>query len=57
MKYILNNPTEEQIKSLKKLGLCVFTVNLKVYIKVPEIKEEELPKIDVVDLGLPSGLK
>ena len=59
MKYILKNPTEDQIKSLKKLGLCVFYSESEGihYVDVPEITEEELPKVDVVDLGLPSGLK
>ena len=59
MKYILKNPTEEQIKSLKKLGLCVFYSESEGihYVDIPEITEEELPKVDVVDLGLPSGLK
>ena len=59
MKYILKNPTEEQIKSLKKLGLCVFYSESEGihYVDVPEITEEELPKVEAVDLGLPSGLK
>ena len=59
MKYILKNPTEEQINTLKKLGLCVFYSESEGihYIEVPEITEEELPKVDVVDLDLPSGLQ
>ena len=58
MKYILNNPTEEQINALKQLGLCVYRTSEGIhYVDVPEITEEELPKVDVVDLGLPSGLK
>ena len=58
MKYILNNPTEEQINALKQLGLCVYRTSEGIhYVDVPEIQEEELPKVDVVDLGLPSGLK
>ena len=57
MKYILNNPTEEQINALKKLGLCVYCTSEGIhYVDVPEITEEELP-VGVVDLGLPSGLK
>ena len=58
MKYIIKNPTEEQINALKKLGLCVYCTPEGIhYVDVPDIQEEELPKVDVVDLGLPSGLK
>ena len=48
MKYILKNPTEEQIKSLKKLGLCVFYSESEGihYVDIPEITEEELPKVE-----------
>ena len=57
MKYIINNPTEEQLNFLKSIGLCVYCEYEHTYCTdVPEIKEEELPE-GVVDLGLQSGLK
>ena len=52
MKYILKNPTEEQINALKKLGLCLYCTPEGIhYVDVPEIKEEELTE-GLVDLGL-----
>ena len=51
MKYILKNPTEEQIKSLKKLGLCIYRDSENIYVDVPEINDRDLPD-GLIDLGL-----
>ena len=45
MKYILNNPTEEQINALKKLGLYVYRTSEGIhYVDVPEIPDVEVPE-------------
>ena len=51
MKYIIKNPTESQINSIKKLGLCIYRDSEGIYVDVPEINDRDLPE-GLIDLGL-----